>query len=318
MKGLNDPEQTVAKSKSANAEKPATGRSAAGANVATGEDRHQGDMDGADRDRADKERAVLQDPYAVLKKLADEAERRAVGKVQTSVGDIGSRGRDNGDLNRDPFDPAYWQIPGVRPVQAEIADQTRSPPAAQRSTDPAGPRRDGEVRAGDTRPPEVAKPTAPARQKADEQLEAEIRKVITAAIGAQHAPNVNVRATANGLGSDLTDDIDYSMFPVGSAVTDARFVRAMAEIARLLQSRPGEVTLRGHTDARPFRSENYDNWRLSSARAQMALYMLVRGGLDEKRVRKIEGTADRELKNAADPNAAENRRIEILLRSTAP
>jgi hypothetical protein len=27
--------------------------------------------------------------------------------------------------------------------------------------------------------------------------------------------------------------------------------------------------VRGHTDGRPFRSETYDNWRLSTARAQI-------------------------------------------------
>ena len=52
----------------------------------------------------------------------------------------------------------------------------------------------------------------------------------------------------------------------------------------------------------------------SSARAQMASYMLVRGGVDEARVERIEGYADRQPRNAADPKAAENRRIEILLR----
>jgi chemotaxis protein MotB len=50
----------------------------------------------------------------------------------------------------------------------------------------------------------------------------------------------------------------------------------------------------------------------------MAYYMLVRGGLDAKRVDGIEGYADRRLKNRDAPEAAENRRIEILLRETPP
>ena len=45
----------------------------------------------------------------------------------------------------------------------------------------------------------------------------------------------------------------------------------------------------------------------------MAYYMLVRGGLQEARVQAIEGFADREPKDPADPEAAVNRRIEILL-----
>jgi chemotaxis protein MotB len=46
----------------------------------------------------------------------------------------------------------------------------------------------------------------------------------------------------------------------------------------------------------------------------MARYMLVRGGLEEKRFEAVEGYADRRLKLPNDPSAAENRRIEILLR----
>jgi chemotaxis protein MotB len=46
----------------------------------------------------------------------------------------------------------------------------------------------------------------------------------------------------------------------------------------------------------------------------MASYMLIRGKLDERRIERIEGYADRSLRNAADPLAAENRRIEILVR----
>jgi chemotaxis protein MotB len=105
------------------------------------------------------------------------------------------------------------------------------------------------------------------------------------------------------------------MFAVGSAEPQARVVHIMEKIAQVLKNRPGVIVVRGHTDARPYRSAIYDNWRLSSARAQMAYYMLVRGGLPEKRVERIEGYADRRLKMANNPMAAENRRIEILLRA---
>jgi chemotaxis protein MotB len=50
------------------------------------------------------------------------------------------------------------------------------------------------------------------------------------------------------------------------------------------------------------------------ARAHIAHYMLVRGGLTKDRFERIEGYADRQLKVSDDPNAAQNRRIEILLK----
>ena len=46
----------------------------------------------------------------------------------------------------------------------------------------------------------------------------------------------------------------------------------------------------------------------------MASYMLVRGGVEDARLERIEGYADRLPRNPTDPKAAENRRIEILLR----
>ncbi|MDP0983626.1 OmpA family protein, partial [Klebsiella variicola] len=84
------------------------------------------------------------------------------------------------------------------------------------------------------------------------------------------------------------------------------------KIGRIVKEQKGTVAIQGHTDARPFKG-GYDNWRLSTARAHSAYYMLVRGGLDESRIKEVAGFADREPKNKADPLAAVNRRIEILL-----
>ncbi|KAH2842118.1 hypothetical protein KXW36_000741, partial [Aspergillus fumigatus] len=82
--------------------------------------------------------------------------------------------------------------------------------------------------------------------------------------------------------------------------------------------RPGMIIVRGHTDTRPYKSETYDNWRLSTARAQMAYYMLVRSGVDAQRIEHVEGYADRRPKLPNDPAAAQNRRIEILIREKRP
>ena len=75
------------------------------------------------------------------------------------------------------------------------------------------------------------------------------------------------------------------------------------------------MLISGYTDARPYSGDNYDNWQLSSARAQSAYYMLVRGGLDKSRVEQISGFADRHLLLPDQPFAAANRRIEILVKA---
>lgn len=305
VRGLNDPEDTKAKGTSSDGDKQSSLKNTTGPETGAGDDRQQGD----------KERAAFRDPYAVLNKLAGDAEARAGGTPDAALGDTGSPGTGAGDVNRDPFDPTYWQMSSGR--------QARNPQAKPSKVDQPSGRPDATTAAA--KPAEADKAQAVANQaaaqaaaagKAARDLEGELKQVVAATVGpAGAAPRVDVRATKEGLIVDLTDDLDFTMFPVGSAVPDARFVRAMGEIARKLGMRPGEIVIRGHTDARPFRSDTYDNWRLSSARAHMALYMLVRGGLDEKRVTAIEGLADRNLKNTADPNAPQNRRIEILLKA---
>ena len=145
------------------------------------------------------------------------------------------------------------------------------------------------------------------------QLRSDLMKEIGSPTTLEPGPGLEVQATDEGLLISLTDQFDFSMFAVGSAEPQPRVVHIMEKIAQVLKTRPGVIVVRGHTDARPYRSAVYDNWRLSSARAQMAYYMLVRGGLPEKRVERIEGYADRRLKTPNNPMAAENRRIEILL-----
>ncbi|MGY6571129.1 MAG: MotB family protein [Salinarimonas sp.] len=126
-------------------------------------------------------------------------------------------------------------------------------------------------------------------------------------------PLLEVRATPEGMLISLTDAAHFGMFAIGSAEPKPEVVGVLRTLAQVLLQRPEPLVIRGHTDGRPFRSANYDNWRLSTARAHMAYHMLVHGGFDETRISRVEGHADRMLKVPDDPDAAENRRIEILL-----
>lgn len=130
-------------------------------------------------------------------------------------------------------------------------------------------------------------------------------------------PGIEVTAAPEGLLVTLMDERKFGMFAVGSAEPEPELIRTIDAIGKLIEKRPGKIVVRGHTDARPFRNKDYDNWRLSTARAHMAYYMLVRGGVPETRFEKIEGYADHWLKNTGDPEAPENRRIEILIREAS-
>lgn len=141
-----------------------------------------------------------------------------------------------------------------------------------------------------------------------------LRDIVRQEIKGHGAPHVDAVRINEGLLISLTDDANFSMFGIGSIEPRPQLVRILERIGRLLVSQVGEIEVRGHTDGRSYKSFAYDNWRLSTDRANIAQYMLLRGGLAPERIAKVSGFADRSLKNPKDPLAAINRRIEILIR----
>ncbi|WP_421855194.1 MotB family protein [Oricola sp.] len=152
-------------------------------------------------------------------------------------------------------------------------------------------------------------------EAAAEALRRAIGERLAEEFGAESAlaEELNVVARDDGILISLTDNIDVAMYDVGSAIPSRDLVVAMEKIGAVLADQRGGIRIRGHTDARPFRSDAYDNWRLSAARAQSAYYMLLRGGLEETRVREITGFADRQLLVGDNPLSPKNRRIEVLV-----
>ncbi|WIW45313.1 MotB family protein [Bradyrhizobium sp. 62B] len=158
---------------------------------------------------------------------------------------------------------------------------------------------------------------AQTQQPTIKQLQSAIADALSD-VKAGAGPAAEVRQVEEGLLISLTDDASFGMFAVGSAEPRPELIRVIDKIGPLLTKRQGVIIVRGHTDNRPYRSDTYDNWRLSTARAQMAYYMLVRSGVDAQRIEHVEGYADRRPKLPNDPAAAQNRRIEILLREKRP
>ena len=159
----------------------------------------------------------------------------------------------------------------------------------------------------------LSEETSRARMFEVDELRKSLAHSVSGIGSSQLGPAIAVNSTREGIVISLTDKMNFSMFAVGSAQPQARTVHVMEKIAFALKSRSGSIVIRGFTDGRQYKSGGYDNWRLSSARAEMAYYMLIRGKLPPDRVERIEGYADRQLKEPDRPLAAENRRIEILI-----
>jgi len=283
------------------------------------------------------EQELFSDPRASLEKIASAPPPGPRIDPSAALKGYGEVGPSADEALRDPFRP-LGSDKAINVVSSDVG----APPAADAaSAEPAPKSPSSEASAGEDAKiglsppaPKAAQsqgtesPAAPAAfppapdaaeaRQAAANLLADLRKRLGGEAQSVQGPQLDVQATEEGILISLTDRENFSMFPIGSAEPQPRVVRMMDAIAARLQSMPGAIIVRGHTDARPYRSATYDNWRLSSARAQMAYYMLSRGGLAEKRFERIEGCADHHLKNPAQPLAAENRRIEILLREAKP
>lgn len=126
--------------------------------------------------------------------------------------------------------------------------------------------------------------------------------------------NLLLQITEDGLRIQLTDMEKSAMFPVGS--TDmAPVARSILEIVgETIRDVPNGIAITGHTDGRAYRSSaGFDNWDLSSGRANSARRILLSSGVDVDRLKRVEGLADREHLVEDDDNDPRNRRISVLL-----
>lgn len=139
-----------------------------------------------------------------------------------------------------------------------------------------------------------------------------------AALGVSGGPGMDVVIEGDSLVISLTDTSTFGMFAIGSSVPEKELAGLMKSLAPIVQSHGQQIIIRGHTDGRPFQSDVINNnWKLSTSRAEAAYELLIKSGIKEDRFARIEGHADRKLKNSNDPENAVNRRIEILLKQAA-
>jgi len=128
------------------------------------------------------------------------------------------------------------------------------------------------------------------------------------------AKQVKMVDTTEGVRIDLVDDAQFAMFRLGTTVLTPEAAELLMAIGQTIAPEAGTVTIRGHTDAVPYRpGELANNWSLSAGRAEATRQALMKNGIREDRFRRIEGVADRELLIPAQPHDPRNRRISIVV-----
>ena len=131
------------------------------------------------------------------------------------------------------------------------------------------------------------------------------------------ASQITIDLTPEGLRIQLLDEDHKPMFALGSSDLADRARELIAKTAPVLAKLTEPISIAGHTDAAPYKGGGKTNWELSAERANTTRRLLVEAGLPESRIRSVSGNADRDLLLPADPMAAANRRIAILVLRTA-
>lgn len=147
----------------------------------------------------------------------------------------------------------------------------------------------------------------------------EVADEIQAAVAANLAlveleSNLRIDRTPDGLLVQIVDQENRPMFASGSAKIDAATRELVQIIGLAVADLVYPLAISGHTDAVPFTTRSdYGNWELSADRANATRRTLLEAGVGPERISRVSGLADTMPLNAASPNAAENRRITMLL-----
>ena len=132
------------------------------------------------------------------------------------------------------------------------------------------------------------------------------------------AKQLMVDITPEGLRIQLLDEEHQPMFATGSTVLNDRARALLLKITPVLMKLPEKLSIAGHTDAAPYRGNERTNWELSADRANATRHLFADAGLPENRVETVTGRADRDPLIPADPLAAANRRIAIVVLRDVP
>lgn len=130
---------------------------------------------------------------------------------------------------------------------------------------------------------------------------------------------VSLDFTDEGLRIQIQDKAARVLFDSGSAKLKPYTLSILQEIARELGKLPNKVVIGGHTDSQQYPGQTYTNWELSTERANAARRVMESAaqGLRADQIRRVTGYADTMPVEGLDPKDPQNRRISIVVLSSA-
>ena len=207
--------------------------------------------------------------------------------------------------DEDPTTPQAAETSEPRPATASPSATAEATPPAPTGTKETG-EHDHEVAPA----ADQAQREKQAFEQAAEQLKEAVKDDPALS---EIARQLAIDLTPEGLRIQMLDEERSAMFATGSASLNERAQLLLSKVAPVLMRLPEDIAVVGHTDATPFAGNGRSNWELSTERANATRRLLVDAGLTDTRVSRVTGLADRDPLLPADPYAAANRRIAIIV-----
>jgi chemotaxis protein MotB len=130
---------------------------------------------------------------------------------------------------------------------------------------------------------------------------------------------IQITITPEGLRIELLETKDGTFFDIGSAALNRNGKELLEMLAGQLGDLPNRISIEGHTDAQPYAAKDgYNNWDLSTDRANAARRVMQVSGLRENQVSQVRGYADQKLRVPTNPLDPSNRRISLIVQYLTP
>ena len=193
-----------------------------------------------------------------------------------------------------------WLMNGSKPVKEAVAGYFRDPRGLSnaKGSDNNGA---GEI--------------ATAKVQKMQQLKAELLRSIHRLDPLDELKNqIEITVTQEGLRIELMESPQGTFFQMGSAKPTSALREILQVLSPDLGRLPNTVSIEGHTDSRPYALEGaYDNWDLSSDRANEARRLMQTEGLRPNQISQVRGFADQQLRFPHNPEDPSNRRISVIV-----
>lgn len=125
---------------------------------------------------------------------------------------------------------------------------------------------------------------------------------------------IEITMTAEGLRIELMESAKGTFFELGSAKPTPELIDLLKVLSVELGKLPNKISIEGHTDAKPYSGgRSYDNWDLSTERANEARRIMQSEGIQPDQVSQVRGFADQRLRLPQNPQDPSNRRISVIV-----